>query len=303
MTAATFVLSAGRCGTQWLAKHLGETYADRAAVVHEPLFIHYLPRQLLGVGDPSKSDNAKLILDHVARIERQLAGGDYIECGWQCYAAIPYFAVRFAGRIRVLHLTRDPVLSASSLVTHRCYGSPPRPDGLTEKAQLTPFDAGTSLGEYRERWGELDPFDKCLYFWAEIHALALRLERDLGVPWLRLKFEDLFGGDGLDRLLDFLGLPRRPAIYEARGRRFDRFRFKTDLTWRAEAVRRHPRIVSIARDLGYAAPSEDTEAIRERYSLPSAQQSGEAGPRSPSRNARCPCGSGRRFKHCHGRAR
>ena len=32
MNAATFVLSTGRCGTQWLAKNLIDHYADRLAV-------------------------------------------------------------------------------------------------------------------------------------------------------------------------------------------------------------------------------------------------------------------------------
>ena len=34
---ATFFLSTGRCGTQWLAASLAEHYGDMATVDHEPM--------------------------------------------------------------------------------------------------------------------------------------------------------------------------------------------------------------------------------------------------------------------------
>jgi hypothetical protein len=45
MNAATFVLSTGRCGTQWLAKNLTDHYGDLLAVTHEPHQREYLPRR------------------------------------------------------------------------------------------------------------------------------------------------------------------------------------------------------------------------------------------------------------------
>ena len=44
---ATFVISAGRCGTQWLADTLGRHYADLAEVRHEPIDHKYCPRLML----------------------------------------------------------------------------------------------------------------------------------------------------------------------------------------------------------------------------------------------------------------
>ena len=84
MTFATFILSSGRCGTQWLAKHLGEIYGDRAVVTHEPLRVDYLPRQMLGLDDPTAGPSGPRLLEHAAAIERTLETKDYIECGWPC---------------------------------------------------------------------------------------------------------------------------------------------------------------------------------------------------------------------------
>lgn len=53
MRHATFVLSTGRCGTQWLAQALGAAMGNRIRVEHEPLHNDYAPRRMLGAGDPA----------------------------------------------------------------------------------------------------------------------------------------------------------------------------------------------------------------------------------------------------------
>jgi hypothetical protein len=305
MNAATFVLSTGRCGTQWLAKNLIDHYADLLAVTHEPYKHDYLPRRLLGIDDPTRWPTLALLDRHVAAIEHDLASKPYIECGWQCYGPLPYFAVRLAGRLRVVHLVRHPVPTAASLLTHLHYH--PHHVRVTEKVMLMPSDAGVAMPEYCERWAAMSRFEKCLYFWAEINLLGLRLEQQLGVSWLRLRSEDLFGGDGLDRLLDFLGLPRREAIYAARRRPHDhhaqgiRLRLEADL----DTIGDHPRIVGLARTLGYDALDFDRARLNARYVIPDTAGGDALVQWYPSwigvaRNASCPCGSGQRFKHCHG---
>jgi hypothetical protein len=305
MTEATFVLSTGRCGTQWLSKNLAAHYGDLLAVVHEPHHREYLPRRLLGIADPRQWPTIRLIDGHIAAIERELAARSYVECGWPCYGALPYFAKRFAGRMRVVHLVRHPVPSAASMVTHLYYHD--RPDGLTEKALLTPTDAGAALPDYAGRWAGLSRFEKCLYFWGEITLLGLRWERELGVPWLRLRSENLFGGDGLDRLLDFLGVPRRPPIYAERNTQFDAYVMGTRVRLEAEAqsIGDHPRIVELARQLGYDPLAVDAQRLKARYEF----DPGPGVPGGPqwlpqwtnvARNAPCPCGSGRKYKRCHG---
>jgi hypothetical protein len=307
MNAATFVLSTGRCGTQWLSKNLAGHYGDLLAAVHEPHHREYLPRWLLGIVHPRQWPTIGLIDRHIAAIEKDLATRSYLECGWPCYGALPYFARRLGGRMRVVHLVRHPVPSAASMVTHLYYHD--RPDGLTEKALLTPTDAGAAMPDYAGRWAGLSRFEKCLYFWGEIGLLGLRWERELGVPWLRLRSEDLFGADGLDRLLDFIGVPRRPPIYAARNTQFDAYVMGTRVRLEAQArsIGEHPRIIALARQLGYDALAVDTQQLKARYEF----DPGPGVPGGPqwlpqwttvSRNAPCPCGSGRKYKHCHGAA-
>jgi SEC-C motif-containing protein len=305
MTVATFVLSTGRCGTQWLAKNLGEHYGDLLAVTHEPHLRDYLPRQLLGIADPAQWPTLALLDRHLATIEQHLATKSYIECGWPCYGPLPYFVKRLAGRVRVIHLVRHPVPTAASMVTHLCYH--PRPDQLTEKALLTPTDAGVAMPEYAERWATMSRFEKCLYFWGEIALLGLRYERELGIPWLRARSEDMFAGAALDELLDFIGVPRRDAIHAARSSHVDGYFMGTNVKLEADyqSIRRHPRIAAIAQDLGYDALDFNPERLAARYAF--APASGGAGgvkwnPEwvNVPRNAPCPCGSGRKYKQCHG---
>ena len=78
---ATFFLSTGRCGTQWLAGSLDETYSDIAHVEHEPFQDANLPRQMLGTNNPLKTDRPDLLFDHLAKIKEVLQTKDYIECG------------------------------------------------------------------------------------------------------------------------------------------------------------------------------------------------------------------------------
>lgn len=305
MNTATFVLSTGRCGTQWLSKNLAGHYADVLAATHEPHQRQYLPRRLLGIADPAQWPTIDRIDRHIAAIERDLATRSYIECGWPCYGALPYFAQRLGGRVRVIHLLRHPVPSAASMVTHLYYHD--RPDRMTEKALLTPTDAGVAMPDYAERWAGMSRFEKCLYFWAEITLLGLRWEQELGVPWLRLRSEDLFGGDALDGLLDFIGVPRRETIYAKRNEHFDAYQMGTAVRLEAEAqsIRNHPRIAAIAQQVGYDPLAVDAQGLRARYEFNPGPDVANATEwwsqwKSVSRNAPCPCGSGRKYKHCHG---
>lgn len=261
---AAFVLSSGRCGTQWLEQNLGDAFPDVAQVAHEPLYMDYFPRRLFGLGRPDPAGETRTVIAHGDRIEGILRWSHFIECGWPAYAAIQYYAERFRDRIRVVHLVRHPVPTASSMVTHGYY-SVPSGHHVTDRALLTPWDEGTLFHEYRARWANLSAFEKCLYFWAELQARALRIEGELGIPWLRIRYEDLFEGDALDRLLDFLELPRRPAIYEALKQPKDGYRMVSRQGWDPRSVADHPRVIELAKRLGYDALAVDAERIRRRY--------------------------------------
>jgi hypothetical protein len=268
---AAFVLSSGRCATQWLAQNLGDAYPDVAEVTHEPLYMDYFPRQMRARPDPDPAGDTRAVLAHADRIESLLRWSRYIECGWPCYAAIPYFARRFAGRLRIVHLTRHPLTSASSMLTHGYY-SAASGHHVTDRALPTPWDEAVLFPGYREHWQAMTAFEKCLYFWAELHGLALKMEGELGVPWLRLRYEDLFHGDALDRILDFLDLPRRRSIYAARNQPTDGYRRTARTEWNPRLIERHPRVIEIAARLGYDATEVDEDSLRQRYAPTTAKQ-------------------------------
>ncbi len=167
--------------------------------------------------------------------------------------------------MRIVHLTRHPVPTACSWVTHGAYRPPILPGLHPEKVFLSPFDAGVRLAGYRDRWPLLDPFEKCLFFWAEVHGLGLALESELGVPWLRIRYEDLFSEECMERLLTFLVLPRREPLFQAKASFVDRFRYLTEIWWDPGMLDRHPGVGAVAERLGYRMGDFDPERLRERY--------------------------------------
>ena len=270
MPTATFVLSTGRCGTQWLAAKLAEVYGDLLAVEHEPLHGGYQPRRMLGLKTPLALDpeGSNAIQDHLARVEGLLEAKSYVECGHPCWSTLPYLLERFAGRIRVVHLSRHPIPTALSWLTHSAY-EPPFLPHLQEKVLLSPHDDGVMFPEYREPWATMSPFEKCLYYWAEVNAFGLDLEHRAGAPWLRLSFEELFTPAGIGRVLDFLSLPARPSMLDARLDVVDQHRFKVASNFPDLAVlAHHPRFVEVATSLGYSVSWENIDQLKDRYTLP-----------------------------------
>lgn len=251
---AAFVLSTGRCGTQWLAETLAAAAGEGLRVEHEPLDHAWQWRRLLGAGAPEQlpPDLAAPILEHLRRVEQDLPRRSYLEAGHPCWSAIPYLARRFAGRLRVVHLHRHPVPTALSWLTHGAYCRPLLPH-LPEKVPLAPTDPGAGLADYAQRWPQLTPFEKCLFYWAQVNRFGLEQERALGVPWLRLGYDELFAADGagLRRLLAFLDLPQSEAILGARAARVDRHQFITLEQPQPVDAAQHPAIAAVAAAMGY----------------------------------------------------
>lgn len=266
MPFAVFFLSTGRCGTQWLAAQLQRAYADRLLVEHEPLHNFYSPRRMLRVHTLADLDaeTAAPILTHVAEIENCLAERSYIECGHPCWSALPALADRFQGRIRIVHLARHPVPTAYSWLTHQAYRPPILPY-LPVKVLLAPTDPGVLMPEYAERWEEMTPFEKCLYYWGEVNLFGLKQQEALAVPWLRLTYEELFFANGLERLLSFLDLPPAESLPATRAETVDKFSYLTQEHPDPALMARHPRILEIADRLGYNAAEFDLKALQRRY--------------------------------------
>lgn len=259
MHQATFVLSTGRCGTQWLAEAFGQTFGERVRVEHEPLHLGYRPRERLAGATPPDA-----VLRHLDAVEAELQHRPYLECGHPCWSALPWIAQRLRGRVRVIHLVRHPLPTALSWLTHQAY-QPPLLPHLQEKVLLSPFDEGVRFPAYRGCWPGLTPFEKCLYYWLEVNALALALQGESGLPWLRLRFEDLFAAEGLERLLDFLGLPSDARLEALRGQRIDRYHGMLAASEPLAALAQHPEVIGLAHALGYAADAIDADALLRRY--------------------------------------
>ena len=262
----TIFLSTGRCGTQWLADALRDRHADRLDVEHEPIGPLYRPRLYFRrYDDPAAILAEEEVGRHVERIDRSAR---YVETGWPVFAALPLLAERFGDRLRVVHLTRHPVPTALSHLAHNSYADSPRDDAYTRLATLGPGDANVFQPEYADRWDELTPYEKCLFWWTEVNLFGLEFpERVAAVPFLRLKAESLLGGerDALAALLDFMELPWDDGWLGATERRVDRWHHHTDQEVDPLKVNDHPRTVETARRLGYDVADLDLDALEARY--------------------------------------
>jgi hypothetical protein len=267
---ATFFVSAGRCGTQWLANMLSRFYGDLADSRHEPIDHKYCPRVLmrssLGLeGHPHRGD----VLEHLAQIHEILSTREYIETGWPAFAAIPLLRQEYGPRLRVVHITRHPVYSACSMVTHRYYQPELRDDGYTRYAILHPTDEGVLHKEYAASWDAMSAYERCLVHWMEINAYGLeaRAASESEVDWFQVRMEDLIDPQTgrLAELIDFLRLPQRSEIIEATRIRFDQFRTTTHIAIGWEQIRKHSAVTDLAASLGYDAEVASAKEIMDRY--------------------------------------
>jgi hypothetical protein len=257
---ALFVISTGRCGTQWLADALSLRLGDSAVVTHEPLENDYAPRQMLAAGDPRQLDEelAEPLLDHVDFIEEVLQSKPYIECGHPSWSSIPYLMRRFEGRANVVHLVRHPVHTAFSWLTQLVY-CPPAAPHLREKVPLSPFDEGVRFASYRDRWAEITPYEKTLYYWLEVNALGC------DVASLRVRYEDLFEPGTIDHILGFAGLDAANGEAIDGQQLVDRFHHVSPRWFDPHLIERHPDVIELATRMSYEPLVFDEVALKRRY--------------------------------------
>lgn len=246
-----------RCGTQWFAQNLSDVYAKEAITSHEPVGNDYNLKANLGIHDVSvkKKNNTKLE-NHFIFIENLTKHKTYIEVGWQSIAGLSEFYERFEDRLKLIHLYRNPVNVAASLVTHNWYTS--KVKERFEKSALNPFDEVAILKGYRSRWEGLTLFEKALYYWTEINLRALEIRyRYPRIPFYSLKFEDLFQENiegsriTLFEVLSFMELNYDEKMLEAVKVPHDGYRYRTSYKMDWENVFEHPQTVALATKLGY----------------------------------------------------
>jgi hypothetical protein len=259
-------LSAGRCGTQWLTRVISGLYPQMTQIEHEPIGPLYQPRRFFRrYEDPEAILTVAEVRRHVDRIR---GSRHYVETGWPSFPALPLFARRFAGALRVVHLTRHPAPTALSHLAHKSYAGSPRADAYTRLATLGPRDPNVFQPQYANRWDALTPYEKCLFWWTEVHAFGLEFATRFDqVEILRIRSEEMLGGDPatLERLLDFLDLPWDERILARAKLPVDRWHHRTDELDDPGLLRRHPFAIETARRLGYEADRLPVGALEERY--------------------------------------
>ena len=268
MFKATFFLSSGRCGTQWLHENLKSSFKELAVVKHEPIFDDYFPRKMLSYNDSKKFPPTSKLKNHADWVESILKNQNYIECGWLCYSSIPYLKKRFETQLKIVHLTRHPIYSASSMMTHRYYSLDRTEDNLNDKALITPFDDGTVFNCYQTNWSKFTLFQKCLYLWGEIHSLGLQFELDYKEAYFRTSFEEIFEEKKIERLLSFLELPQSASIKNSLKIPVDNFNRQTSKAWKIEEITQLPEIIKLAKQLNYSINMQNFGDIKKRYKKP-----------------------------------
>jgi hypothetical protein len=261
------VLSTGRCGTQWLTETLRELYPDQLVVEHEPIGPLYSPRRFFRIYERPEAvlevPEVRAHVEAVAALDKP-----YAETGWPIFAALPLLASRLGPELRVIHLTRHPVPTALSHLSHNSYAGSAREDAYTRLATLGPRDPNVFQPEYADRWDELTPYEKCLFWVTEVGMFGLEFERLFPqVPFVRIKSEQMLAGDEptLRALVAQLDLDWDERWVERTGKRVDRWNHRTHLHVDPLLIERHPAALSTATQLGYAVAAVDLDALRARY--------------------------------------
>lgn len=265
-----FFIATARSGTQWTADRIS-TNPDLLHVEHEPLRYAYDSRHCLRNPDMLKQVVARQeVVSHFDRIDEiNERGVSYVEVGFPPYAMAPALRERFGERLRLVHLLRDPVRVAASLVTHRWYVEEGRAH-LMERMGLTPFDIGATFTRYTDKWDEMSAYEKGLFLWAEVHSFGLEQERvSAEGSFRRFRFEELVSSPALfQQLQAFLGLPSLEPIDTDSARRVtDRYRLKTSLDIPWESINDYPEIVDLALEFGYDTYGLDIGSLEARYKL------------------------------------
>jgi hypothetical protein len=221
-------------------------------VSHEPIGYAYASRVFLRAYDRvAELRRLPIVSNHLARIHAIADDSDYVEVGFPAFSAIPLYIDEFGTRLRIVHLVRHPVRVATSMLSHDWYGCV-RKD-LT-KQELHPTDPGVLQRGYAERWRVMNQFEKCLFYWSEVHAYGIEIHTTFpNTPFFRTRFEDLIKEpfNYLRRLVEFVGAPYHGAIAGRVKERVDSFRSGQRQAVDADGIQTHPLAVALAERFAY----------------------------------------------------
>lgn len=247
-----FVVSTGRCGTQWLHYIFKKYYEETLTCTHEPIQNEYESRRHLGHDSVDRFlDSASDTLrDHLRFLRETSQQQDYLETGHTSWGVLKYFKKIFDGSMKVVVLTRDPITLANSWMKHGLYKKPILPH-LTEKIFISPFDEGVRYPSYRDRWKSLSQFEKVLYYWLEVNSAASELIKNKDIDFIHLRYEHLFSKDAMQLLLDFLNLEFREELSQEFDNVVDQYAYYNPVDTPKQQLQNHPDVIRIAKEFGY----------------------------------------------------
>jgi hypothetical protein len=161
-----------------------------------------------------------------------------------------------------------PVPTALSHATHNSFAGSGREDAYTRLATLGPGDPGVFQPGYADGWESLSPFERCLFWWTEVHLSALELVARLPqVRVLRVASERMLAGEQetLRELTGFAGLPWDERLVALTAWPVDRWHHHTDVGFDPARICLHPVSVAVAGALGYRLSDTDPAGLRARY--------------------------------------
>ncbi|WP_343843856.1 sulfotransferase domain-containing protein [Bowmanella denitrificans] len=248
--SVVFVLSTGRCGTQWLHQFLNSRLPDSWEASHEPINFDYAPTD----NSPSQplNKNPQKLLNHLAYIQNRVKNHQsYVECGFPCWRHLGWFSEELDCPVKIIYLHRDPVQVSRSWLKQNAFVQPILPH-LGIKELFHPAAPEAQLTHYQNSWRGLTSFEKGLYYWAEVQAQAARYKTVWSTEnWFELPFHQLTDQCVLQDLMGFLDTDVEIGNIDAVPR--DRFQGIEQDVVDETLIRRHPDILQEAEKLGYSS--------------------------------------------------
>lgn len=252
VNSAAFVLSTGRCGTQWLAYIFNKYYQAELYTAHEPIDNKYNSRYQLAWKDHQDflAHTAEEVSNHLDSIQSIIKEKSYLETGHPSWSSIQYLPSYFKGQMKIIFLTRDPVSMAKSWMAHGAFSKPFLPHQKM-KTLISPRDAGVRFPNYMNRWDKLSQFEKLIYYWLEVNIRGWEIMSESEIPMIHIKFEELFSEPKLKEFVNFLGLPMKDGMLTEFEKKVDKFNYYTYESVNENLLENHPDILELMHQLHY----------------------------------------------------
>lgn len=205
----TFVISPGRCGTQWLASVLGRQLPAEYWVCHEPISSQYRPD--INTSLAPTQINQTVLERHLSEIKNHLTNphsgkqGHYIETGFPSWRHIQWYQQHLDCDINLIQVLRPALDNAQSLLTINAFVPPILPHmpikNLYLPSQHSLFEPVWSTAN----WHTLNPLEKNLVYWAEVAIQARQYQQSkLAKQFICLHFKTLFTPQALQQIAQIL---------------------------------------------------------------------------------------------------